>query len=85
MTCTTLYYAHRPHVVGYDISGVVTQCGAEVTKFNVGDAVFGMLPHNRNGALAEYVHGACITTHATDNGRLSHAHMFMCEQSRERR
>lgn len=44
----------RPHIVGYDVSGVVTACGADVTKFRVGDAVFGMMPHDRNGALAEY-------------------------------
>uniref|UniRef100_K3WKV6 Enoyl reductase (ER) domain-containing protein n=1 Tax=Globisporangium ultimum (strain ATCC 200006 / CBS 805.95 / DAOM BR144) TaxID=431595 RepID=K3WKV6_GLOUD len=44
---------HWPHVVGYDVSGVVVECGAEVMRFQVGDEVFGMLPHNRNGALAE--------------------------------
>ncbi|KAF1336506.1 alcohol dehydrogenase, partial [Globisporangium splendens] len=46
---------HWPHIVGYDVSGVVVECGAEVMRFQVGDEVFGMLPHNRNGALAEYV------------------------------
>lgn len=44
-----------PAIVGYDVSGVVVSCGASVTKFNVGDAVFGMLPHDRIGALAEQV------------------------------
>lgn len=47
--------ANRPHVVGYDVSGVVVKCGVDVKKFKVGDAVFGMLPHDCNGALAEYV------------------------------
>ncbi|TYZ57967.1 hypothetical protein PybrP1_008422 [[Pythium] brassicae (nom. inval.)] len=51
---------HWPHIVGYDVSGVVTACGADVTKFRVGDAVFGMLPHDRNGALAEYVQAASL-------------------------
>ncbi|RLN72262.1 hypothetical protein BBJ28_00013856, partial [Nothophytophthora sp. Chile5] len=44
-----------PHIVGYDVSGVVVACGDGVKKFAVGDEVFGMLPHNNNGALAEYV------------------------------
>ncbi|RLN91526.1 hypothetical protein BBJ28_00015048 [Nothophytophthora sp. Chile5] len=44
-----------PHIVGYDISGVVVACGDGVEKFAVGDEVFGMLPHDNNGALAEYV------------------------------
>ncbi|KAF1336507.1 alcohol dehydrogenase, partial [Globisporangium splendens] len=43
-----------PHVVGYDVSGVVVKCGSAAGKFAVGDEVYGMLPHNRNGALAEY-------------------------------
>jgi NADPH:quinone reductase-like Zn-dependent oxidoreductase len=33
----------------------VTSCGASVIKFRVGDEVYGMLPHDRMGALAEYV------------------------------
>jgi NADPH:quinone reductase-like Zn-dependent oxidoreductase len=51
-----------PHIVGYDVSGVVTACGADVTKFRVGDAVFGMMPHDRNGALAEFaaLHEDCL-------------------------
>ncbi|POM79076.1 Alcohol dehydrogenase [Phytophthora palmivora] len=44
-----------PHIVGYDFSGVVTNCGDEVDKFALGDEVFGMLPHGSNGALADFV------------------------------
>ncbi|KAG7393435.1 hypothetical protein PHYPSEUDO_009639 [Phytophthora pseudosyringae] len=44
-----------PRIVGYDFSGVVTNCGDEVGKFAVGDEVFGMLPHDRNGALADLI------------------------------
>ncbi|KAG7399574.1 hypothetical protein PHYBOEH_008569 [Phytophthora boehmeriae] len=44
-----------PHIVGYDFSGVVTKCGDEVDKFVVGDEVFGMLPHDSNGALADFI------------------------------
>ncbi|KUF81374.1 Quinone oxidoreductase protein [Phytophthora nicotianae] len=43
-----------PHIIGYDFSGMVTNCGDSVDKFAVGDEVFGMLPHDSNGALAEY-------------------------------
>ncbi|KAG2768401.1 hypothetical protein JG687_00009906 [Phytophthora cactorum] len=44
-----------PRIVGYDFSGVVTNCGADVDKFALGDEVFGMLPHDSNGALADFV------------------------------
>ncbi|GLE04207.1 hypothetical protein PINS_up013118 [Pythium insidiosum] len=44
-----------PQIMGYDVSGVVVSCGANVTKFKTGDAVFGMLPHGRIGAFAERV------------------------------
>jgi len=37
--------------VGVDFSGVVAETGEEVTRFNVGDEVFG----GRSGAFAEYV------------------------------
>jgi NADPH:quinone reductase-like Zn-dependent oxidoreductase len=46
----------RPHVIGYDVSGVVVACGQDASKFQVGDQVFGMLPHDNNGSLAEYVY-----------------------------
>ncbi|ETI56601.1 hypothetical protein, variant 5 [Phytophthora nicotianae CJ01A1] len=44
-----------PHIIGYDFSGMVTNCGDSVDKFAVGDEVFGMLPHDSNGALADFV------------------------------
>ncbi len=37
--------------MGVDFAGVVVEAGGEVTKFSVGDAVFG----GRSGAFAEYV------------------------------
>jgi NADPH:quinone reductase-like Zn-dependent oxidoreductase len=39
------------HRMGVDFAGVVAETGGEVTKFKVGDAVFG----GRSGAFAEYL------------------------------
>jgi len=41
----------KSRVRGTDFSGVVEEVGSEMTRFQVGDAVFG----GRDGALAEYV------------------------------
>lgn len=51
-----------PVILGWDISGVVTQVGNEVTKFKIGDEVFGMVNFFGIGnAYAEYV--AADATH----------------------
>lgn len=51
------YLKHnRPLILGWDISGIVTKTGSKVSKFKIGDAVFGMvnfLGHGRG--YAEYV------------------------------
>ena len=45
-----------PLVLGWDISGVVTEAGSAVNEFSVGDEVFGMVNFPGNGsAYAEYV------------------------------
>lgn len=44
-----------PKGVGIDFAGVVTQVGPSVTRFRVGDAVFGLLSVFKGGALADYV------------------------------
>ncbi|DBA03895.1 TPA: hypothetical protein N0F65_004585 [Lagenidium giganteum] len=44
-----------PHVLGYDVSGVVVSCGAQAKKFRPGEQVYCMLPHDGAGALAEVV------------------------------
>lgn len=46
----------NPIILGWDISGVVTQVGADVKDFKVGDEVFGMVNFPGHGkAYAEYV------------------------------
>ena len=43
-------------VLGWDISGIVTQTGSAVTRFKAGDAVFGMVKFvGQANAYAEYV------------------------------
>ena len=45
-----------PLMLGWDVSGIVSEVGSAVTKFKVGDAVFGMVNFPGHGrAYAEYV------------------------------
>ncbi len=45
-----------PLILGWDISGIVTEVGEGVTEFKVGDAVFGMVNFPKHAkAYAEYV------------------------------
>ncbi|MCU1413419.1 MAG: NADP-dependent oxidoreductase [Microbacteriaceae bacterium] len=44
-----------PIIPSHELAGVVTQVGAEVSDLSVGDAVFGLVPFNRDGAAAEFV------------------------------
>jgi NADPH:quinone reductase-like Zn-dependent oxidoreductase len=46
--------ARLPYIPGYDLSGVVVEVGAGVTRFAPGDEVFAMLHLRRGGAYAEY-------------------------------
>lgn len=43
-----------PYVMGYDVSGVVTETGANVTKVKVGDAVYARPNQDDAGSLAEF-------------------------------
>jgi len=42
-------------VLGFDVSGVVTDVGAEVTTLRVGDVVYGLVSYTKDGANAEYI------------------------------
>ena len=44
-----------PLTLGWDVSGVIEAVGAEVTRFNVGDAVYSRPDITRNGTYAEFV------------------------------
>ncbi|MGT2716158.1 NADP-dependent oxidoreductase [Streptococcus respiraculi] len=44
-----------PQTAGNEVVGLVEEVGSNVTKFAVGDRVFGRLPLNNIGAFAEYV------------------------------
>ncbi|MDA3953248.1 MAG: NADP-dependent oxidoreductase [Bacteroidales bacterium] len=52
-----------PIILGYDVSGVVEEIGSEISKFNKGDIVFGVLDNKYGGALAEFAvgHEKCFT------------------------
>ena len=44
-----------PLTLGWDVSGVVTEVGTNVTRFRVGDAVYSRPDIKRNGTYAEFV------------------------------
>lgn len=44
-----------PSTIGFDVSGVIVAKGAEVTKFDLGDAVYTRVPQQQMGTVAEYV------------------------------
>ena len=71
-TLTWLMEQERPAILGWDISGIVTEVGAAVTGFNPGDAVFGMVNFPGKGhGYAEYV--AADAAHLTHKpGNISH-------------
>ena len=49
-----------PWIVGYDVSGVVVECGSDVTTFSVSDEVFGRADSFQAGTMAQY---AVIKSH----------------------
>jgi NADPH:quinone reductase-like Zn-dependent oxidoreductase len=61
-----------PHILGRDFSGVVSQLGAGVTDFKIGDAVFGVTDQGIEGAYAEKIAIPAALV-ATKPDTLSHA------------
>lgn len=47
--------ANNPLRLGCDLSGIVVQVGADVTRFQVGDAVYGTATFDGVGSFAEYL------------------------------
>ena len=67
-------FGNPPFVLGWDISGIVEQVGAGVTRFRTGDEVYGMPFFPRAaGAYAEYV-AASSRQLAYKPTRLDHRH-----------
>jgi len=53
---TFIYGEKRPAIIGWDIAGIVSEVGGDVTKFKTGDEVFGMVNFSGAGdAYAEFV------------------------------
>lgn len=59
--CFGLFKTRLPHefpiILGWDVSGIISQVGAEVKNFRQGDEVFAYLrkPHIKDGSFAEFV------------------------------
>lgn len=70
-TWTTRDGADRtPVIPGHEVSGTVTAIGGSVTGVAAGDAVYGLIDFDRDGAAAEYV-AVPTTTLATRPGSLT--------------
>ena len=44
-----------PLILGWDVSGVIEEVGAIVSRFKKGDEVYSLPDHTRDGAYAEYI------------------------------
>ena len=44
-----------PSTIGFDVSGTIIEKGEDVTRFEVGDAVYARVPQNQMGTAAEFV------------------------------
>ena len=54
-----------PFALGHDLAGVVAQTGAKVTRFAVGDEVFGRARDGRIGTFAQRLPSMRTTWHAS--------------------
>lgn len=48
-------HLNLPSTIGFDVSGVVIEKGANVSNFEVGDEVYSRVPQEQMGTIAEYV------------------------------
>ncbi|MGY8913801.1 MAG: NADP-dependent oxidoreductase [Flavobacteriales bacterium] len=44
-----------PSSIGFDVSGVVLEKGADVSKFEIGDEIYARVPQEQMGTVAEFV------------------------------
>ncbi|PKD17684.1 NADPH:quinone reductase [Salegentibacter salinarum] len=44
-----------PATIGFDVSGVVVEKGADVSDFEIGDEIYSRVPHEQMGTVAEFV------------------------------
>jgi NADPH:quinone reductase-like Zn-dependent oxidoreductase len=44
-----------PLILGWDVSGVIEELGADATRFKKGDEVYSLADHTHNGAYSEYI------------------------------
>jgi NADPH:quinone reductase-like Zn-dependent oxidoreductase len=73
------FWRPRRSIFGMDVAGVVEQVGAAVTRFRIGERIFGMCSSRRNGAQAQYVclpDSSPITTLPAD---IAFCHAVLCE------
>ncbi len=50
-----LFPLQHPHILGTDVAGTIVHKGFDVSEFEVGDRVYGLLDPTRSGSYAEYV------------------------------
>ena len=48
-------WARTPVIPSHEVSGVISEIGSGVTDFQLGDAVYGLIDFDRDGAAAEFV------------------------------
>jgi NADPH:quinone reductase-like Zn-dependent oxidoreductase len=49
-----MVHLNLPSTIGFDVSGVVTEIGDDVTDFEIGDEVYSRVPQEQMGTLTEY-------------------------------